>query len=387
MALKILRAVLLLAIALVFAPRLRTDEAADQYAVAAGHYAAARWELAVEGFQALIKDHPNDPQSVKSLFFLGEALVQLRRYDEAAADFHEFLQRDPGSVFARQALFRAGESALLGGKRTAARRTFADFRIKYPDDKLNAFVLMYLGQIALADNDAATAQAMFGEALRRFPAAAPRDEIRFGLARTPNSKGIGRPPKRSTPNSPRRPIRRSPNRPNCGSPRCNGKRRTTPRPPQPLRLSRNGIRGAARSPRLDSGGRKPCCDSDGQTRPARCSTRCSAIRNSASRPDTGSVWSRKRNRIGPRPPRPSPNFSTLIRGMRWRRGSAIIWPTLSITPEISRARSKRSKRLRSQRPHRLRREQTMAIRQPSPPAISSRWPIKEPSPMPARWPC
>ena len=37
----------------------RADEADDQYAVAAGHYQAARWSLAVDEFQSLLKNHPD----------------------------------------------------------------------------------------------------------------------------------------------------------------------------------------------------------------------------------------------------------------------------------------------------------------------------------------
>ncbi len=128
---------LAIALALMFRP-VRAGEAEDQYAVAAGHYAAQRWQLAVDEFRALVKDHPDDANSVKEHFFLGEALVQLGKNDEAAAEFKQVLARDPNGQFARQALFRAGETAFLAGQRDAARRALENFCRKYPDDKLTA---------------------------------------------------------------------------------------------------------------------------------------------------------------------------------------------------------------------------------------------------------
>ena len=93
--------------------------------------------------------------------------MQLGRYDEAQAQFRDFLAHDPKSPFASQALFRAGEAAFFAGHADAARPAFAEFRTKYPDDKLNAYVLNYLGQLALADGDAAAAADLFGQSLAR----------------------------------------------------------------------------------------------------------------------------------------------------------------------------------------------------------------------------
>ncbi len=63
---------------------LRADEADDQYAVAAGHYAQGRWQLACDEFQTLIREHPTDPRMAQALFFSGEALVQLGRHEDCA---------------------------------------------------------------------------------------------------------------------------------------------------------------------------------------------------------------------------------------------------------------------------------------------------------------
>lgn len=175
--------VLFAALAAAPAPQLRADAGDDQYAVAAAHYGAQRWAMAVVEFRALLKDHPDHRDAAKSRFFLAEALVQLGRFDEAQAEFRDFLAHNPKSPFAAQALFRAGEAAFLAGHADAAKPALAEFRAKYPDDKLNAYVLNYLGQLTLADGDAAAAAESFKQSLARYPNEPPSDECRFGLAR------------------------------------------------------------------------------------------------------------------------------------------------------------------------------------------------------------
>ena len=183
-------AILLVLICAAVAPRLvRADEADDQYAVAAGHYQAARWSLAVDEFHSLLKNHPDYREADRSRFFLGEALVQLGRYDEAQTQFQQFLTRLPQSPLAPQAAFRAGEAALLAGHADAARKVLSDFRAKYPDHKLNAYVLNYLGQLALGAGDGKLAESLFRESLTRFPNEPTHDDCRFGLAQALEHNG------------------------------------------------------------------------------------------------------------------------------------------------------------------------------------------------------
>ncbi len=177
--------VMLAALLVGFPPRaVRADEAEDQYTVAASHYAAQRWEMAVDEFRALIKAHPAFAKTDKSLFFLGEALVQLGKYDEARTQFDKFLARDPKGSYAKQGLFRAGEMALMAGAGEAAQKSLAEFRDKYPDDPLCAYVLMYQGELALGNKDGAAAESAFELALKQYPDAPPGEETRFNLARS-----------------------------------------------------------------------------------------------------------------------------------------------------------------------------------------------------------
>ena len=177
-----LAALFLMAGALFAAP-IRADEADDQFAVAAGHYAQQRWKLAVEEFQAFLEIHPNHANTYQGVFFLAEAQLQMENLADAEARFREYLEGEPDGKLVRAALFRAGEAAYLSDKPDLARADLEKFRSTYPEDKLNAYVLPYLGEIALGQGQPAAAARHFRAGLDRFPQGRLQDDCRFGLAR------------------------------------------------------------------------------------------------------------------------------------------------------------------------------------------------------------
>jgi cellulose synthase operon protein C len=163
--------------------------AEDQYAVAAGHYAAGRWRLAVEEFDLFLDRFPDHATADVVRFYSGEALIQQGRFAEARERFAQFLQRQPDHQHAPQARFRTGEAAYLAGDAETARREFEEFRRRHPAHERNGFVLPYLGDFALARGDAAAAQAYYSEALEKYPDSPLRDACRWGLARASESLG------------------------------------------------------------------------------------------------------------------------------------------------------------------------------------------------------
>lgn len=163
--------------------------AEDQFAVAAGHYQAKRWKLAVEEFQAFLADHADHANSTRATFYLAESLVQLRRFDEAAGQFREFLKQAPDDRLARKALFRCGEASYLAGRFDDAQAELGRFLQKFPDDPLNAYALPYLGDLAARRHDAQTAQALFARGLKQFAQGPMQDDCRFGLARALEEQG------------------------------------------------------------------------------------------------------------------------------------------------------------------------------------------------------
>lgn len=178
----VLAAGLAIAILIVATP-LHADEADDQFAVAAGHYDSQRWKLAVEEFQKFQEKYPGDQRMHKSVFYLGEAMIQLGKVDEARDHFRKYIGLEPDGKHAKPAMFRAAEAAYLASNFDAAKPELEAFLKKYSNDRLNAYVLPYLGDIALAKDDMPAAVGYFREGLKRFPDGKLQDDCRFGLGR------------------------------------------------------------------------------------------------------------------------------------------------------------------------------------------------------------
>lgn len=150
--------------------------------MAAGHYDRSRWDLAIEEFQTFLKKYPNDRRYNPAVFYLAEAQLQLGRTAEARRNFQTYLQLEPKGKFARTASFRAAEAAYLAGEFEAAKAELEGYLKEYPRDAWHAFVLTYLGNIALLQDDAKRAAEVFRRSLEQFPAGQTADECRLGLA-------------------------------------------------------------------------------------------------------------------------------------------------------------------------------------------------------------
>ena len=162
--------------------RAGADDAGDQYAVAAGHYARGQWKFAAEEFRTYLDRYPNHDKRAQATFFLAESLMQTGGFEASGRLFRECLATSADSKLARPALFRAGEAAYLAGDLAAAEVELSKFAGKYPDDKLNAYVLTYLGNIAHTNDDLAVAEKQFRQGLARFATSPLQDDYRFGLA-------------------------------------------------------------------------------------------------------------------------------------------------------------------------------------------------------------
>lgn len=187
------RLLLALSLAVVwFSPTIvQAEEADDQYAVAAAHYARRQWDLASEAFVEFLDRWPEHAQANTAEFFLGEALVQQGKYDAALERFDQSLAREPEGRYARQSLFRAGEAAYLLHDYDTARSRIADFVEQFPDDALNAYALPYLAQIKLEAGEAEAAHRAFTAALEKYPEGALANDCRLGLARALTAVGQG----------------------------------------------------------------------------------------------------------------------------------------------------------------------------------------------------
>ena len=176
-------------VALAYAEPAAADQATDQYTVAAGHYSAGRWALAIDEFATFIRAYPEDRRSAQALFFSGEAQVQLGQFADAGLNFQRLLDRYPQHALARQAMFRRAEAAYLGGQHKQARELLDEFNTQFPEDSLHEYTLPYLGDLILEAGDAENARRVFAKAADVFPQGAMIDDCHLGLARADEMTG------------------------------------------------------------------------------------------------------------------------------------------------------------------------------------------------------
>jgi TolA-binding protein len=167
---------------------LRADQADDQFAVAAGHYSAERWELAADEFRDFLSQFGEHPRAVEATFFLAEAHVQQEKWEDARTLFADVLaEKALANEHRRQALFRHGEAALFLGDDTTAKRQFETFLQDYPVQAAGtppqaAYVLPYLAEVLQRAGQADAARRHYEQCLRQFPQGPMAGECRLGLA-------------------------------------------------------------------------------------------------------------------------------------------------------------------------------------------------------------
>ena len=138
----------------------RADDGSREYQFAKGLYARAQWDAAAEEFEDFLRQYPEHPEAAKAEFYLGEALVQQRRYGDARPRFKRYLEISPNGKHRKQAMFRLAECDYLGNCSTAQQQ-LETFSEAFPDDRLNGLVLVYRGQIALRRGEPGQAEVLF----------------------------------------------------------------------------------------------------------------------------------------------------------------------------------------------------------------------------------
>ena len=171
---------------------LRADEAADQYTVAATHYAAQRWDLAATEFRTLLDRFPQSPRANEAAYFLGESQVQSGQYRLAAETFGRLLDKHPEPQLSKRALFRRGEALHLAGDAMAAEPVLRSYleqaaSAKPPAatqaiDPSIAHAQCYHGAVLLALDQPQAAQKRFDEALARISGGTLADMCQLGKA-------------------------------------------------------------------------------------------------------------------------------------------------------------------------------------------------------------
>ncbi|MBC8351833.1 MAG: tetratricopeptide repeat protein, partial [Planctomycetes bacterium] len=167
----------------------RADQASDQFTLAADHYSQQRWDLASTEFEAFLEQFPSHERASRASFYAGESLLQLKKYNDARVLYQRVFSQTPNSQFARQATFRAAEMLFLAGNHEEAKGELEAFDADQGSDTFNAYSLAYRGEIAVDEGEPDTAEALYRDAIRRFPEGPLKSEVRFGLARALEIKG------------------------------------------------------------------------------------------------------------------------------------------------------------------------------------------------------
>jgi tetratricopeptide (TPR) repeat protein len=161
------------------APRLETGDASGAIGLAA--VAAARHDFAgsLDHARRATRIAPHDGAAFG---VLGDALLELGRYDEAFGAFQQMVDVEPGlAAYTRVSYARELQGDIAGARRAL---TFAAGVAPGADDQ--AFVRYHLGELARTSGERATAAAAYREAAGFAPGWAPP---RVGLARIAWARG------------------------------------------------------------------------------------------------------------------------------------------------------------------------------------------------------
>jgi cellulose synthase operon protein C len=165
----------------------RADE--RQFAVAAAHYSAQRWDLAEAEFRGYLESSADAVRTADARYFLAECQVQRGELGAARNDLDRFLADFPEHALSDRARFRRGEIAYLQGDRPQAARDLPAFLERQPEDAWSLFAWIYLADLALTANEAQQATDLYRRALERAADDVQRAECQLGLGQALDALG------------------------------------------------------------------------------------------------------------------------------------------------------------------------------------------------------
>ena len=116
------------------------------YEQAYGDYALGLYDIAIDGFEAFLKDAPRAIQAPEAQFYIGSAYLNDGKYDKAVEAFDKVIRVYAGSPRVPEAYYRKG-IALRGLKQLDRAREAWDYVIKnFPDTPAAGLSKQALGQ-------------------------------------------------------------------------------------------------------------------------------------------------------------------------------------------------------------------------------------------------
>lgn len=109
-----------------------------------------RYEQAITGFRAFLKEYPDGRYSHIAQYWIGEANYAQRNFKQAVVDYRTLLQRYPKSPKLAEAMLKIGYSQYELGDKAEARKILAELARLYPDTteagQANAFLQKMRGE-------------------------------------------------------------------------------------------------------------------------------------------------------------------------------------------------------------------------------------------------
>jgi tetratricopeptide (TPR) repeat protein len=134
----------------------------DRLDFAKGLYARDMYDMALEEYEAILRDTGAKEASGEALLGAGESLFFLKRYPESREKFLTFAQRNPDSPETEKARLRAGETLLYEGSKQEAFTLFHELR-GAKNDTVRVAARYYEGKISFDQGYMNAAAAHFRE--------------------------------------------------------------------------------------------------------------------------------------------------------------------------------------------------------------------------------
>jgi len=162
----------------------RLAEAYSELAFTAGGAEATRErERAIEHYSAIVRDHATYTPLDDVLYYLGLAQEMTGHYEDAARSYAEIVVRYPTSSWVPLCHFGFGEMVFVQAKTEPKKYGIArlayEAALKFPPSKnpVYADALLRLGEIHLAQGDAAAARETFARLRREAPGHPALDHV------------------------------------------------------------------------------------------------------------------------------------------------------------------------------------------------------------------
>jgi tetratricopeptide (TPR) repeat protein len=158
-----------------------SDEGTNSLAVGSIYFNQSKYEEALAQFQDFLAKHPDDPEAAFALMNAGDCYYRLQFYEQAVESWNQLLRRFPDSSVASEALYRIADTYFGLGDFQTAKASYARLQAKSPTGKHAADAAFGLANCAynLGQDDAAIAA--FGSFLQMYPKDVRVEDAELGI--------------------------------------------------------------------------------------------------------------------------------------------------------------------------------------------------------------